>query len=104
MISKEGVLAMTVAELQAACRSRGMRSLGLTTDQLQEQLQQVHQMQYLYNKARKVAGVCFSIKCDRSNFRIYSMFFLLFMQQILHHLKQLNPEVFIIKIPEMVMP
>ncbi|XP_058267998.1 LETM1 domain-containing protein LETM2, mitochondrial isoform X1 [Hemibagrus wyckioides] len=40
MISKEGVPAMTVAELQAACRSRGMRSLGLTTDQLREQLQQ----------------------------------------------------------------
>ncbi|KAK3522098.1 hypothetical protein QTP70_025270, partial [Hemibagrus guttatus] len=40
MISKEGVSAMTVAELQAACRSRGMRSLGLTTDQLREQLQQ----------------------------------------------------------------
>lgn len=40
MISKEGVAAMTVAELQAACRSRGMRSLGLTTDQLRQQLQQ----------------------------------------------------------------
>ncbi|KAI5614320.1 LETM1 domain-containing protein LETM2, mitochondrial [Silurus asotus] len=40
MISKEGVSVMTVTELQAACRSRGMRSLGLTTDQLREQLQQ----------------------------------------------------------------
>ncbi|TSM12564.1 LETM1 domain-containing protein LETM2, mitochondrial [Bagarius yarrelli] len=40
MISKEGVSAMNVAELQAACRSRGMRSLGLTTDQLRGQLQQ----------------------------------------------------------------
>ncbi|XP_026798484.3 LETM1 domain-containing protein LETM2, mitochondrial [Pangasianodon hypophthalmus] len=40
MISKEGVSAMTVAELQAACRSRGMRSLGLSTDQLRQQLQQ----------------------------------------------------------------
>uniref|UniRef100_A0A673L2B3 LETM1 domain-containing protein LETM2, mitochondrial-like n=1 Tax=Sinocyclocheilus rhinocerous TaxID=307959 RepID=A0A673L2B3_9TELE len=40
MIAKEGVAAMTVAELQAACRSRGMRSLGLTTDQLRQQLQQ----------------------------------------------------------------
>uniref|UniRef100_A0A673GZG6 LETM1 domain-containing protein LETM2, mitochondrial-like n=1 Tax=Sinocyclocheilus rhinocerous TaxID=307959 RepID=A0A673GZG6_9TELE len=41
MIAKEGVTTMTVAELQAACRSRGMRSLGLTTDQLRQQLQQV---------------------------------------------------------------
>ncbi|XP_051973874.1 LETM1 domain-containing protein LETM2, mitochondrial-like [Xyrauchen texanus] len=40
MIASEGVVAMTVAELQAACRSRGMRSLGLTTDQLRQQLQQ----------------------------------------------------------------
>ncbi|XP_052464354.1 LETM1 domain-containing protein LETM2, mitochondrial [Carassius gibelio] len=40
MIAKEGVPTMTVAELQAACRSRGMRSLGLTTDQLRQQLQQ----------------------------------------------------------------
>lgn len=40
MIATEGVSVMTVAELQAACRSRGMRSLGLTTDQLRQQLQQ----------------------------------------------------------------
>ncbi|KAJ8286321.1 hypothetical protein GJAV_G00037130 [Gymnothorax javanicus] len=40
MIAKEGVSAMSVSELQAACRSRGMRSLGLTTDQLHQQLQQ----------------------------------------------------------------
>ncbi|XP_059193151.1 LETM1 domain-containing protein LETM2, mitochondrial [Centropristis striata] len=40
MISAEGVAAMSVSELQAACRSRGMRSLGLTTDQLHQQLQQ----------------------------------------------------------------
>ncbi|KAI4875237.1 hypothetical protein NFI96_010715 [Prochilodus magdalenae] len=40
MIAKEGVAGMTVAELQAASRSRGMRSLGLTTDQLRQQLQQ----------------------------------------------------------------
>lgn len=40
MISTEGVAAMNVAELQGACRSRGMRSLGLTTDQLRQQLQQ----------------------------------------------------------------
>ncbi|XP_026874065.2 LETM1 domain-containing protein LETM2, mitochondrial [Electrophorus electricus] len=40
MIVKEGVAVMNAVELQAACRSRGMRSLGLTTDQLREQLQQ----------------------------------------------------------------
>ncbi|XP_029295820.1 LETM1 domain-containing protein LETM2, mitochondrial isoform X2 [Cottoperca gobio] len=40
MIAAEGVAAMSVSELQAACRSRGMRSLGLTTDQLHQQMQQ----------------------------------------------------------------
>ncbi|KAL3975591.1 neurocalcin delta [Sarotherodon galilaeus] len=40
MIAAEGVAAMSVSELQGACRSRGMRSLGLTTDQLREQMQQ----------------------------------------------------------------
>ncbi|XP_077378838.1 LETM1 domain-containing protein LETM2, mitochondrial [Festucalex cinctus] len=40
MIAAEGVSAMSASELQAACRSRGMRSLGLTTDQLRLQLQQ----------------------------------------------------------------
>ncbi len=41
MIAAEGVAAMSVSELQAACRSRGMRSLGLTTEQLRQQMQQV---------------------------------------------------------------
>ncbi|XP_076005459.1 LETM1 domain-containing protein LETM2, mitochondrial [Genypterus blacodes] len=40
MIAAEGVPALSVSELQAACRSRGMRSLGVTTDQLHQQLQQ----------------------------------------------------------------
>ncbi|KAM6945297.1 LETM1 domain-containing protein LETM2, mitochondrial [Lycodopsis pacificus] len=40
MIAAEGVAAMSVSELQAACRSRGMRSLGLTTEQLHQQIQQ----------------------------------------------------------------
>lgn len=40
MIAAEGVAAMSVSELQAACRSRGMRSLGLTTEQLRQQMQQ----------------------------------------------------------------
>ncbi|XP_043924916.1 LETM1 domain-containing protein LETM2, mitochondrial [Protopterus annectens] len=40
MISREGVNIMSVPELQAACRSRGMRSLGLTEEQLKDQLKQ----------------------------------------------------------------
>ncbi|KAM9394074.1 LETM1 domain-containing protein LETM2, mitochondrial [Pholidichthys leucotaenia] len=40
MIAAEGIAAMSVSELQVACRSRGMRSLGLTTDQLRHQMQQ----------------------------------------------------------------
>ncbi|KAK6313306.1 hypothetical protein J4Q44_G00166530 [Coregonus suidteri] len=40
VIATEGVPAMSVSELQAVCRSRGMRSLGLTTDQLRQQMQQ----------------------------------------------------------------
>ncbi|XP_064224743.1 LETM1 domain-containing protein LETM2, mitochondrial isoform X7 [Aotus nancymaae] len=38
IIAKEGVKALSVSELQAACRARGMRSLGLTEEQLQQQL------------------------------------------------------------------
>uniref|UniRef100_A0A670YQI8 Letm1 RBD domain-containing protein n=1 Tax=Pseudonaja textilis TaxID=8673 RepID=A0A670YQI8_PSETE len=40
MIAKEGVNGLSVSELQSACRARGMRSLGLTEDQLKEQLNQ----------------------------------------------------------------
>lgn len=47
VIATEGVPAMSVSELQAACRSRGMRSLGLTTDQLRQQMQQVRHSTYL---------------------------------------------------------
>lgn len=32
---------MTVKELQAACRARGMRALGVTEERLKEQLKQV---------------------------------------------------------------
>uniref|UniRef100_A0A2R8ZIA1 Leucine zipper and EF-hand containing transmembrane protein 2 n=1 Tax=Pan paniscus TaxID=9597 RepID=A0A2R8ZIA1_PANPA len=38
IIAKEGVTALSVSELQAACRARGMRSLGLTEEQLRQQL------------------------------------------------------------------
>uniref|UniRef100_A0A8C3RHX8 Leucine zipper and EF-hand containing transmembrane protein 2 n=1 Tax=Cyanoderma ruficeps TaxID=181631 RepID=A0A8C3RHX8_9PASS len=40
MIAKEGVGGLSVSELQSACRARGMRSLGLTEEQLKEQLEQ----------------------------------------------------------------
>nr|XP_012425968.4 LETM1 domain-containing protein LETM2, mitochondrial [Taeniopygia guttata] len=40
MIAKEGVGGLSVPELQSACRARGMRSLGLSEEQLKEQLGQ----------------------------------------------------------------
>ncbi|XP_078235786.1 LETM1 domain-containing protein LETM2, mitochondrial isoform X1 [Pogona vitticeps] len=40
MIAREGVNGLSVSELQGACRTRGMRSLGLTEDQLKDQLNQ----------------------------------------------------------------
>ncbi|XP_038016404.1 LETM1 domain-containing protein LETM2, mitochondrial isoform X3 [Motacilla alba alba] len=40
MIAKEGVSGLSVPELQSACRARGMRSLGLSEEQLKEQLGQ----------------------------------------------------------------
>nr|XP_044987144.1 LETM1 domain-containing protein LETM2, mitochondrial isoform X1 [Jaculus jaculus]XP_044987145.1 LETM1 domain-containing protein LETM2, mitochondrial isoform X1 [Jaculus jaculus] len=38
IIANEGVKDLSVSELQAACRARGMRSLGLTEEQLRQQL------------------------------------------------------------------
>ncbi|CAL9686746.1 unnamed protein product [Knipowitschia caucasica] len=40
MIAEEGVASLNVNEVQAACRVRGMRSLGVTEDRLREQLVQ----------------------------------------------------------------
>ncbi|XP_053822276.1 LETM1 domain-containing protein LETM2, mitochondrial isoform X1 [Vidua chalybeata] len=40
VIAKEGVSGLSVPELQSACRARGMRSLGLSEEQLKEQLGQ----------------------------------------------------------------
>lgn len=40
MIEKEGIESLTVAELQAACRSRGMRAMGLSEPKLRYQLSQ----------------------------------------------------------------
>lgn len=41
LISEEGVDSLNVKELQAACRARGMRALGVTEDRLRNQLKQV---------------------------------------------------------------
>ncbi|KAM8917446.1 mitochondrial proton/calcium exchanger protein isoform 2-T2 [Spinachia spinachia] len=38
LIAEEGVESMSVNEVQAACRARGMRSLGVTEERLREQL------------------------------------------------------------------
>ncbi|XP_062379729.1 mitochondrial proton/calcium exchanger protein isoform X2 [Sardina pilchardus] len=40
LIAEEGVDSLNVNEVQAACRVRGMRALGVTEDRLREQLQQ----------------------------------------------------------------
>ncbi|XP_006874166.1 PREDICTED: LETM1 and EF-hand domain-containing protein 1, mitochondrial [Chrysochloris asiatica] len=40
LISEEGVDSLNVKELQAACRARGMRALGVTEDRLKGQLKQ----------------------------------------------------------------
>ncbi|CAL8287385.1 mitochondrial proton/calcium exchanger protein isoform X4 [Gadus morhua] len=40
LIAEEGVESLNVTEVQAACRVRGMRSLGVTEDRLREQLSQ----------------------------------------------------------------
>ncbi|KAM3833904.1 mitochondrial proton/calcium exchanger protein [Diretmus argenteus] len=40
LIAEEGVASLNVNEVQAACRVRGMRSLGVTEDRLREQLSQ----------------------------------------------------------------
>ncbi|XP_065822134.1 mitochondrial proton/calcium exchanger protein isoform X2 [Labrus bergylta] len=40
LIAEEGVVSLNVNEVQAACRVRGMRSLGVTEERLREQLSQ----------------------------------------------------------------
>ncbi|OCT99245.1 mitochondrial proton/calcium exchanger protein isoform X2 [Xenopus laevis] len=40
LIADEGLDSLTVTELQAACRARGMRALGVTEERLKEQLKQ----------------------------------------------------------------
>lgn len=40
MIQKEGINSLTVGELQAACRARGMRALGISEERLRAQLAQ----------------------------------------------------------------
>lgn len=41
LIAEEGVESLNANELQAACRVRGMRALGVTEDRLRDQLKQV---------------------------------------------------------------
>uniref|UniRef100_A0A3B4E3A3 Mitochondrial proton/calcium exchanger protein n=1 Tax=Pygocentrus nattereri TaxID=42514 RepID=A0A3B4E3A3_PYGNA len=54
LIAEEGVDSLNVNELQAACRVRGMRALGVTEDRLREQLKQAKEAQM------KVAELDFS--------------------------------------------
>lgn len=42
LIAEEGVESLNVNEVQAACRARGMRALGVTEERLREQLSQVN--------------------------------------------------------------
>ncbi|KAJ6661734.1 hypothetical protein lerEdw1_013256 [Lerista edwardsae] len=53
LIAEEGVDTLTVKELQAACRARGMRALGVTEERLKEQLKQAKEAQV---KAAEVEG------------------------------------------------
>ncbi|EMP39386.1 LETM1 and EF-hand domain-containing protein 1 [Chelonia mydas] len=53
LIAEEGVDSLTVKELQAACRARGMRALGVTEERLKEQLKQAKEAQV---KAAEVEG------------------------------------------------
>lgn len=39
MIQKEGIQSLSVTELQAACRARGMRALGVPEERLRSQLE-----------------------------------------------------------------
>ena len=49
MIDKEGVEALNVSELQAACQARGMRAIGVPVERLKSQLQQVrHHLLFLF--------------------------------------------------------
>lgn len=40
MIQKEGVHSLTLAEVQQACRARGMRAYGVSEERLRSQLNQ----------------------------------------------------------------
>ncbi|KAG8199034.1 hypothetical protein JTE90_021047 [Oedothorax gibbosus] len=49
MILKEGIDSMTIQEIQAACRARGMRALGIPEDRLRSQLKQWLELSLLEN-------------------------------------------------------
>lgn len=57
LIAEEGVDSLNVKELQAACRARGMRALGVTEDRLRSQLKQVRGLgPELHEENRPVVG------------------------------------------------
>ena len=48
MIDKEGIEALNVSELQAACQARGMRAIGVPVERLKSQLQQVRRLFFFF--------------------------------------------------------
>ena len=48
---------LSVQELQAACRARGMRAIGLSENRLRAQVEMFKQNIYLYTLAKTMAGI-----------------------------------------------
>lgn len=65
MIAEEGVDSLTVKELQAACRARGMRALGVTEERLREQLKQVRFCKTVYTDLILIANYDFCYHSDK---------------------------------------
>lgn len=66
LIAEEGVDSLTVKELQAACRARGMRALGVTEERLKEQLKQVCFCKAECRGLASVAGSDFCYDSEKS--------------------------------------
>lgn len=66
LIADEGVDTLTVKELQAACRARGMRALGVTEERLKEQLKQVCFCKTGYTDLTSVASSDFCYDSEKS--------------------------------------
>lgn len=66
LIAEEGVDSLTVKELQAACRARGMRALGVTEERLKEQLKQVCFCKTEYTDLTSVASSDFCYHSEKS--------------------------------------